>query len=156
MSGAAEKKRTEAPGAAGAASPGHLNNSSEELFTLDILRGRELRLEARPLRRSSAAWAALAQEVSWGEENRALSRLEREEKTTNITSRAGNTYSGATTPLMIFITGNSYFWRTAHTVLLIAKIRYSRCRAGEKALMYFQSVRIQSLGDFSPVEERHH
>jgi hypothetical protein len=113
MSGAAEKKRTEAPGAAGAASPGHLNNSSEELFTLDILRGRELRLEARPLRRSSAAWAALAQEVSRGEENRALSRLEREEKTTNITSRAGNTYSGATTPLMIFITGNSYFWRTA-------------------------------------------
>src|SRR5436190_18597593 len=40
---------------------GRLNKSSEDLLTLDILRWRELRLEARHLRRSSAAWAALAQ-----------------------------------------------------------------------------------------------
>jgi hypothetical protein len=41
---------------------GRLNKSSEDLFTLDILSRRELRLEARRLRRSSAAWAAFAKQ----------------------------------------------------------------------------------------------
>ena len=83
-------------------SPGRLNNSSEpELPTLDILRGRELRLKARPLAtRSSAAWAALAQEVSTrgNQTERCRAGTRRKNNEQQRSPAPGNTHFGATNP----------------------------------------------------------